>query len=121
MKENKMGTMPVGKLLITMSLPIIASMFVQAFYNVVDTYFISSVSQLGVTALGYAFPIQNIMIGLAVGIGVGMNALVSKALGQKNRKKDHLNSKGVRKCFSKCLRAYTICSSRCIKVNRLTI
>ena len=87
MKENKMGTMPVGKLLITMSLPIIASMFVQAFYNVVDTYFISSVSQLGVTALGYAFPIQNIMIGLAVGIGVGMNALVSKALGQKNRKK----------------------------------
>ncbi len=87
MKENKMGTMPVAKLLITMSLPIIASMFVQAFYNVVDTYFISSVSQLGVTALGYAFPIQNIMIGLAVGIGVGMNALVSKALGQKNRKK----------------------------------
>lgn len=87
MKENKMGTMPVAKLLITMSLPIIASMFVQALYNVVDTYFISSVSQLGVTALGYAFPIQNIMIGLAVGIGVGMNALVSKALGQKNRKK----------------------------------
>ena len=87
MKENKMGTMPVAKLLITMSLPIIASMFVQAFYNVVDTYFISSVSQLGVTALGYAFPIQNIMIGLAVGIGVGMNALVSKALGQKNQKK----------------------------------
>ena len=87
MKENKMGTMPVAKLLITMSLPIIASMFVQAFYNVVDTYFISSVSQLGVTALGYAFPIQNIMIGLAVGIGVGMNALVSKALGQRNRKK----------------------------------
>ena len=79
--------MPVAKLLITMSLPIIASMFVQALYNVVDTYFISSVSQLGVTALGYAFPIQNIMIGLAVGIGVGMNALVSKALGQKNRKK----------------------------------
>lgn len=87
MKENKMGTMPVAKLLITMSLPIIASMFVQALYNVVDTYFISSVDQLGVTALGYAFPIQNIMIGLAVGIGVGMNALVSKALGQKNRKK----------------------------------
>ncbi|MBR2591195.1 MAG: MATE family efflux transporter [Clostridia bacterium] len=87
MKENKMGTMPVAKLLITMSLPIIASMFVQAFYNVVDTYFISSVDQLGVTALGYAFPIQNIMIGLAVGIGVGMNALVSKALGQRNRKK----------------------------------
>ncbi|MBR0414324.1 MAG: MATE family efflux transporter [Clostridia bacterium] len=87
MKENRMGTMPVAKLLVVMSLPIIASMFVQALYNVVDTYFISSVSQLGVTALGYAFPIQNIMIGLAVGIGVGMNALVSKALGQKNRKK----------------------------------
>ena len=87
MKENRMGTMPVAKLLVTMSLPIIASMFVQALYNVVDTYFISSVSQLGVTALGYAFPIQNIMIGLAVGIGVGMNALVSRSLGEKNKKK----------------------------------
>ena len=87
MKENRMGTMPVAKLLVKMSLPIIASMFVQAFYNVVDTYFISSVSQLGVTALGYAFPIQNIMIGLAVGIGVGMNALVSRSLGEKNKKK----------------------------------
>lgn len=87
MKENKMGTMPVAKLLITMSLPIIISMLVQALYNVVDTYFISAVSQLGITALGYAFPIQNIMIGLAVGVGVGMNALVSRSLGERNRKK----------------------------------
>ena len=96
MKENRMGTMPVAKLLIKMSLPIIASMFVQALYNVVDTYFISSVSQLGVTALGYAFPIQNIMIGLAVGIGVGMNALVSRSLGEKNKKKaSKIASQGV--------------------------
>ncbi len=86
MKENKMGTMPIPKLLITMSLPIIISMLVQAFYNVVDTYFISIVSQEGVTALGYAFSIQNLMIGVATGVGVGINALVSRALGEKKPK-----------------------------------
>ena len=87
MKENKMGTMPVVKLLITMSLPIIISMAVQAFYNIVDTYFISMVSQMGITALGYAFPVQNIMIAMATGTGVGINALASKALGEKNKPK----------------------------------
>lgn len=87
MKENKMGTMPVVKLLITMSLPIIISMAVLAFYNIVDTYFISMVSQRGITALGYAFPVQNIMIAMATGTGVGINALASKALGEKNKPK----------------------------------
>ena len=85
MQENKMGVMPVPKLLVSMSLPIIISMLVQAFYNVVDTYFISIsfVGETGVTALGYAFSVQNMMIGVATGVGVGMNALVSKSLGEK--------------------------------------
>lgn len=87
MKENKMGTMPVLKLLVTMSLPIVISMLVQAFYNVVDTYFISMVSQTGITALGYAFPVQNVMIGVSTGIGVGMNAMISRTLGEKNPKR----------------------------------
>lgn len=84
MKENKMGTMPVGKLLLTMSLPMIISMLVQALYNVVDTYFVSQISIDAVTALSNAFPIQNLMIGVATGCGVGINALLSKALGEKN-------------------------------------
>ena len=87
MKENKMGTMPVVKLLFTMSTPIIISMAIQALYNVVDTYFISIVSQRGITALGYAFPVQTIMIAMATGAGVGINALASKALGERNREK----------------------------------
>ncbi len=84
MKENKMGTMPVGKLLLTMSLPMIVSMLVQALYNVVDTYFVSQISLDAVTALSNAFPVQNLMIGVATGSAVGMNALLSKSLGEKN-------------------------------------
>lgn len=86
MKENKMGTMPVGKLLLTMSLPMIVSMLVQALYNVVDTYFVSQISIDAVTALSNAFPVQNLMIGVATGCAVGMNALLSKSLGEKNHK-----------------------------------
>ena len=85
MKENRMGTMPVAKLLVVMSLPIIASMFVQALYNVVDSIYVSRVSESAVTALSLAFPIQNLMIGFSTGIGVGMNALLSKSLGEGNR------------------------------------
>ena len=79
--ENKMGVMPVGKLLVNMALPMIISMLVQALYNVVDSVYVSRVSESAVTALSLAFPIQNIQIGLAVGIGVGVNALLSKSLG----------------------------------------
>ena len=86
MKENKMGTMSVGKLLLTMSLPMIVSMLVQALYNVVDTYFVSQISLDAVTALSNAFPIQNLIIGVATGCAVGMNALLSKSLGEKNQK-----------------------------------
>ncbi len=84
MKENKMGTMPVGKLLLTMSLPMVVSMLVQALYNVVDTYFVAQISIDAVTALSNAFPVQNLMIGVATGCAVGMNALLSKSLGEKN-------------------------------------
>ena len=84
--ENKMGTMPIGRLLITMSLPMIISMLVQALYNVVDSIFVARYSEAALSAVSYAFPAQNLMIGLATGIGVGMNALLSKSLGEKNEK-----------------------------------
>ena len=80
--ENKMGTRPVGRLLLSMALPLAISMLVQAFYNVVDSYYVSRISESAVTALGLAFPIQNLLIGCATGIGVGMNALLSKSLGE---------------------------------------
>jgi len=83
--ENKMGVMPVGKLLLTMALPMILSMLVQALYNVVDSIYVSRISESAVTALGLAFPVQNMQIGFATGIGVGMNALLSKSLGEGNR------------------------------------
>ncbi len=86
-RENKMGSMPVGKLLFTMALPLALSMLVQAFYNVVDSYFVSLVSTDAVTALSFAFPIQNLQIGCATGIAVGMNSLLSKSLGQGNRER----------------------------------
>ena len=87
LRENKMGIMPVGKLLFTMALPLAISMLVQAFYNVVDSIYVSRINESAVTALGLAFPIQNLMIGFATGIGVGMNALLSKSLGEGNQKR----------------------------------
>lgn len=86
-KENKMGVMPIGKLIITMSLPMMLSMLVQALYNVVDSIWVSKVSQDALTAVSLSFPIQNLMIGFASGTGVGVNALVSRSLGEKNFKK----------------------------------
>ena len=85
LRENKMRTMPIGKLLFTMALPLAISMLVQAFYNVVDSVYVSRVSESAVTALSLAFPVQNLMIGFATGIGVGMNALLSKSLGEGNQ------------------------------------
>ena len=72
MKENKMGVMPIGKLLLNMALPIVIAMLVQAFYNVVDSIYVSQISESAVTALSLAFPVQNLQIGFAVGIGVGV-------------------------------------------------
>ena len=85
LKENKMGVMPVGKLLSNMAVPMILSMLVQALYNVVDSIYVSQVSESAVTALSLAFPVQNLMIGFAVGIGVGVNSLLSKSLGERNQ------------------------------------
>jgi len=85
LKENKMGIMPVGKLLVNMALPMIISMLVQALYNVVDSIYVSRISESAVTALSLAFPVQNMQIGFAVGIGVGINALLSKSLGEGNQ------------------------------------
>ncbi len=84
--ENKMGTMPIGKLLLTMALPMIIAMIVQALYNVVDSIYVSQISESAVTALSLAFPVQNILIGFATGIGVGVNSLLSKSLGEGNQK-----------------------------------
>jgi len=82
-KENKMGTMPVNKLLVTMSLPMVISMIVQALYNIVDSIFVSRLSEDALTAVSMAFPMQNLMISVAVGTGVGINAMRSRALGEK--------------------------------------
>ena len=81
---NKMGTWPIGKLLVNMALPLVISMLVQALYNVVDTIYVSRISESAVTALGLAFPIQNLLIGCATGVGVGVNSLLSKSLGEQN-------------------------------------
>ena len=83
-KENKMGHMPVNKLLLTMSLPIMVSMLVQALYNIVDSIFVAMIDEKALTAVSLAFPIQSLIIAVAVGTGVGVNAVLSKALGEKN-------------------------------------
>ena len=85
LQENKMGVMPVGKLLLNMALPMVISMLVQALYNVVDSIYVSQISESAVTALSLAFPVQNMQIGFSVGIGVGINSLLSKSLGEKNQ------------------------------------
>ena len=85
LSQNKMGIMPVGKLLANMALPMILSMLVQALYNVVDSIYVSQISESAVTALSLAFPVQNLQIGFAVGIGVGVNSLLSKSLGQQDQ------------------------------------
>lgn len=82
-EENKMGTMPVNKLLISMSLPIMISMLVQALYNIVDSVFVAMVNENALTAVSLAFPIQSLMISLGVGTGVGVNAVLSRALGSR--------------------------------------
>ena len=85
--ENKMGTMPIGKLLFNMSLPMMISMLVQALYNIVDSIFVAKLSENALTAVSLAFPLQTLLIAVATGTGVGMNALLSKSLGERNFKK----------------------------------
>ena len=100
LKENKMGVRPVGRLLFSMALPMALSMLVQALYNVVDSAFvakISDVNQDALNAVSLAFPVQNIMIGVATGIAVGVNALLSRALGEKNQ--DEVNRSALNGLF----------------------
>ena len=85
-EENKMGVMPIPKLLITMSLPMMISMLIQAFYNIVDSMFVAQLSEDALTAVSLAFPIQSLMIAIAAGTGVGINALLSRNLGEKDFK-----------------------------------
>ena len=84
LRENKMGTMPENRLLLSMAVPMMISMLVQALYNIVDSIFVSRICEDALTAVSMAFPWQNIIISIAVGFGVGINALLSRALGQKN-------------------------------------
>ena len=90
MEQNKMGVMPINKLLLSMSLPMMASMLVQALYNIVDSMFVAQLSENALTAVSLAFPAQNLMIAIGTGTGVGMNALVSRALGEKNKERANL-------------------------------
>ncbi len=85
--HNKMGVMPVNRLLITMSIPMMISMLVQALYNIVDSIFVAQINENALTAVSLAFPIQNLMIAVGTGTGVGINALLSKSLGEQNHEK----------------------------------
>ena len=85
--ENKMGTMPVNRLLLSMAIPMMISMLVQALYNVVDSYFVAQISEDALNAVSLAFPVQNLMIAVAVGTGVGINALLSKSLGERRQRR----------------------------------
>ena len=92
-----MGTMPVNKLLISMSLPMIISMLVKAMYNIVDSVVVAQISENALTAVSLAFPLQNLMIAFAGGTAVGVNALLSRSLGEKNQ--DHVNQTAVNSVF----------------------
>ena len=90
-KENKMGVLPIPKLLITMSLPMIIYMIVQALYNFVDSIFVAMLSEDALTAVSLAFPMQNLMIAVATGTGVGINSYLSRSLGEKNYENQNLS------------------------------
>ncbi|XOQ45344.1 MAG: Staphylococcal virulence regulator protein A [Clostridium sp.] len=84
-KQNKMGTVPVFPLIVSMSIPAILSMMVQALYNIVDSYFVSQISENALTAVSLVFPIQILLIGVAVGTGIGLNSLIARRLGENRR------------------------------------
>ena len=91
-QENKMGVLPVGKLLAGMAVPMMISMLVQALYNIVDSVFVSRLSENAFNAVGLAFPLQSLMIAVAVGTAVGINAFLSKTLGEKDFEKADKNN-----------------------------
>ena len=121
-KANKMETMPIFKLLVTMALPMIISMFVQSLYNLVDSIFVGQFSKDALTAVGLAFPMQNLIIAFAVGIGVGINATLSKTLGEKNQEKASEVAKNGLLIILIVAAIFAICGSFIIKpyMNALT-
>ena len=96
MTENKMGVMPVGKLLVQMSLPLVASLLVSSAYNLVDSVYISRMGEAALSAVSLSAPIQTLTAALGSGTAVGLNAVLSKALGEKNQEE-------VRRCISSSL------------------
>lgn len=116
-KENKMGILPEGRLLFTMSLPMVISMLLQALYNIVDSIFVTRISEDALTAVSLAYPIQMLMIAIAVGTGVGMNALISRRLGEKRF--DEANSAATNGLRSSCWsRRWSSCCSACSACGR---
>ncbi|MDD4200884.1 MAG: MATE family efflux transporter [Eubacteriales bacterium] len=100
MQENKMGTMPVGRLIITMSWPAVTSMLIQAMYNVVDSFFVSRLGENALAAITYVFPVQMVMISVAVGTGIGINSMISRRLGARRLEEANLTaSHGYRLSF----------------------
>ena len=103
-EENKMGVMPVKKLIVSMSLPMMISMLVQALYNIVDSVFVAQLSEEALTGVTLAFPMQNLMIAVGSGTGVGINALLSRSLGEKNfEKSDSAANNGLLLTFANYL------------------
>lgn len=110
--ENKMGVMPINRLILTMSLPMMASMLVQALYNIVDSIFVAQVSENALTAVSLAFPMQSLMIAVATGTGVGVNALLSKRLGMKDYEGvNRVANNGI----SRCVQLYYLFDTRHIR------
>ena len=114
--ENKMGVMPVNRLLLNMAVPMIISMLVQALYNVVDSVFVAKLSEDALNAVSLAFPVQNLMISVSVGTGVGINALLSRSLGQKDQEKaDQAAMNGLFLALVSCL-AFTLLGLTCSRL-----
>ena len=114
--ENKMGVMPVNRLLLNMAVPMIISMLVQALYNVVDSVFVAKLSEDALNAVSLAFPVQNLMISVGVGTGVGINALLSRSLGQKDQDKANQAAiNGLFLAFLSCL-VFTVLGFTCSRL-----
>ena len=114
-KQNKMGIMPINRLLITMSLPMMLSMLVQALYNIVDSVFVSRIGEDALSAVSMAFPIQLLIVALGGGIGIGVNAILSKALGSGDRARANLAARNGIFLSGVCFGLFLLLGITCIK------